>query len=196
MAISNYLQGRKKYGRPQALLFSNNPGYVDNGVYVPEGAEFEDFIILSDDNRQPIAINSNRIETKKRMVNGRMRSYHVADKVSMTLNWEMLPSRSSSSPEVFEVTTGESLLGSDVTSYTTDKGAGGVEILEWYRNNQGSFWVFLAYDNYANLENNYGKMAQYNEIVEVFFDSFEHTIVNRGTTTHDFWNISMTLEEV
>lgn len=196
MAISAYLDGRKKYGRPQGILFANNPGYVNNGIYVPDGSEFQDFIILSDDNRQPIDVKGNRIETKKRMINGRMRSYHVADKTSISLSWEMLPSRSSSSPEVFEATTGESLLPPNVTSYTTDKGAGGVEILEWYRNNQGSFWVYLAYDNYKNMGGSYDKMSQYNEIVEVFFDSFDHSIVNRGTSTHDFWNISMTLEEV
>jgi hypothetical protein len=196
MSTSAYIQGRKKYGRPQAILFSNNPGYVDNGIYVPEGNEFQDFIILSDDNRQQLDINQNRIETRKRMINGRMRSYHIADKISISISWEMLPSRSASSPEVFESTTGESLLTSETTSFTTDRGAGGVEILDWYRNHQGSFWVFLAYDNYKNFDGSYEKMNQYNEIVEVFFDSFTHSVINRGRATHDFWNISMTLEEV
>lgn len=196
MAIAAYLEGRKKYQRPQGLLFSDNPGYIDNGLYVPEGNEFSEFIILSDDNRQPIDFRANRIESRKRMINGRMRSYHIADKVSISCSWDMLPSRSSSSPERFEVTTGESILGDDVTSYTTDRGAGGVEILDWYNNHQGSFWVFLAYDQYKNFDDDYSKMGQYNEIVEVFFDSFEYTIASRGGSTHDFWNISFTLEEV
>jgi hypothetical protein len=196
MATSAYIQGRKKYGRPQGLLFANNPGYVDNGIYVPEGREFEDFIILSDDNRGAIDIKNNRIEEKRRMVSGRLRSYHIADKISISLNWDMLPSRSSAAKEIFESTTGESLLPNEVTSYTTDRGAGGVELLEWYRNNQGSFWVYIAYDNYKNMDEDYSKMSQYNEIVEVFFDSFDHSVISRGTFTHDFWNITMTLEEV
>lgn len=204
MAIGAYLEGRKKYQRPQGLLFSDNAGYLDNGLYVPEGAEFSDFIILSDDNRQAIDFRANRIESRKRMINGRMRSYHIADKVSISCSWDMLPSRSSSAPERFEVTTGDSILEGE-TSYTTDRGAGGVEILDWYNSHQGSFWVFLAYDQYKNFEpivendqtyGDYSKMGQYNEIVEVFFDSFEYSIVSRGGSTHDFWNISFTLEEV
>jgi hypothetical protein len=196
MAIGEYLKGRKQFGRPQGVLLANNPGRLNEGIYVPEGSEFEDFIILSDNNREAIDINTNRIETKKRMINGRMRSYHIADKVSMNLSWEMLPSRSSSSPEVFEATTGKSILPPNVTSYTTDKGAGGVEILDWYRNNTGSFWVYLAYDNYKNMNNDYSKMGEYNEIVEVFFSNFDYSVIKRGQASHDFWNISITLEEV
>ena len=205
MAIGAYLEGRKKYQRPQGLLFSDNPGYLDNGLYVPEGSERTgEFIILSDDNRQPIDFRANRIESRKRMINGRMRSYHIADKVSISCSWDMLASRSSSAPERFEETTGESIL-QNATSYTSDRGAGGVEILDWYNMHKGSFWVFLAYDQYKNFDTiteddqsyaDYSKMGQYNEIVEVFFDSFDYSVVSRGGSTHDFWNISFTLEEV
>ena len=41
MATLNYLAGRKKYSRPQALLFSNNPGTLLSGTngptHVPSG---------------------------------------------------------------------------------------------------------------------------------------------------------------
>ena len=74
MATSSYMSGRQKYGRPQAMLFANNPGTVINGKIVPSGTEFEDFIILSDDTRSPISFSVDRIETRKRMVNGRQRS--------------------------------------------------------------------------------------------------------------------------
>jgi hypothetical protein len=206
MSSKNYIEGRRKYQRPQGLLFSDNPGYLDDGFYVPTGSERNnDFIILSDDNRGPIDFRTNRIESRKRMINGRMRSYHIADKVSISCNWDMLASRSASIRERFEETTGQSILPDNETSYTSDRGAGGVDILDWYNNHQGSFWVFLAYDNFKNFSttsdeleiiDDYSKMGRYNEIVEVFFDSFDYSVVSRGGSTHDFWNISFTLEEV
>lgn len=195
MAISAYLEGRKKYQRPQGLIFADNPGYVNNGIHVPEGAEFTNFIILSDDNREAINFTQNRIESRKRMINGRMRSYHIADKLTLSTSWSNLPSRSASALQVFEVTTGESILENQ-TSYTSDEGAGGVDILDWYENHQGSFWVYLAYDKYTNMDNSFNKMGQYNEVVEVFFGDFQYDIVSRGGSTHDFWNISLSLEEV
>jgi hypothetical protein len=94
MATLEYMSGRKRYQRPQALLFANNPGTVIDGFYVPNGLEvsqettaeasasdLNQFIILSDDNRGELGFNVNRIENRKRMVNGRMRSYHIADKL-------------------------------------------------------------------------------------------------------------------
>jgi hypothetical protein len=60
VSTKDYIVGRQKflsekggtmYGRPQALLFSNNQGTVDNGYFVPDGDEFTDFIVLSDHNR-------------------------------------------------------------------------------------------------------------------------------------------------
>ena len=97
MASSEYLNNRKYYGRPQAMLFSNNPGSVENGFYVPDGEEFNDFLILSDHNREPISFSQQRIENRVRTVNGRMRSYHIADKVIISTRWQNLPSRSASS---------------------------------------------------------------------------------------------------
>jgi hypothetical protein len=232
MASANYITGRKKYSRPQALLLANNPGTVSpEGFYIPDGNELysqEDleninneaasFIILSDDNRGPINFNIERIENRQRMINGRMRSYHIADKISISASWEMLPSRSFSSNPQFNSegasllrSTGERSPGTDgsfkqlpnITSfaqqYTTDGGAGGGDILDWYENNPGSFWVYLAYDkknNFGDGSSSYNKLQQYNEIIEVFFSNFEYSVVRRGSNNYDFWNISFTLEEV
>ena len=220
MANAEYLQGRKKYGRPQALLFANNPGTIEilnsgseeeRSVYVPLGydllsnsenvTDFSNyFLVLSDDNRSSINFSTNRIEKRERMINGRMRSYHIADKLSISTNWDMLPSRSAASFPDFNVS-GISSLSKDV-SYTTDGGAGGVEILDWYENTKGSFWVYLAYDKYnqtggidqfANRETN---LSSYNQIVEMYFSDFSYSVVKRGGSNFDFWNISFTLEEV
>lgn len=197
MTTSTYLAGRNKYGRPQAMLFSDNPGTIDNGFYVPQGNEFEDFIIVSDHNREPIKFTNNRIEEKVRTINGRMRSYHIADKLSISTSWKNLPSRAASTELIIDQESGQTLIGPNDLAYTADGGAGGVDLLNWYENHQGSFWVFLAYDKLTNFESDkYNKLTQYNEIIEVFFDDFQYDIINRGRATHDFWDISLSLEEV
>jgi hypothetical protein len=96
-----YMDGRKTYQRPQAILLSDNPGTIVDGYYIPTGvekgsnsAQDGSFIILSDDNRSPLNFSTTRIEKRERMINGRMRSYHIADKLTMSTSWDMLPSRS------------------------------------------------------------------------------------------------------
>lgn len=219
MASVAYMSGRKKYQRPQAILFANNPGTLTDGYYIPNGyevgtdpLEVEDsslensFIILSDDNRGELSFSNNRIEKRERMINGRMRSYHIADKLNLSVQWNMLPSRSYAANANFDTSTGKSPYldakgrpaGADL-EYTSDGGAGGVELLDWYNNNTGSFWVYLAYDNYKNFEdteNPYGHLAKYNEVIEVFFSNFDYSVQKRGGTNYDFWNISLSLEEV
>jgi hypothetical protein len=215
MVSLQYMQNRKEYQRPQGLLFANNPGTIINGVYVPNGNEFQDFIILSDDNRGPISIGFDRIEQRERMINGRMRSYHIADKLQIGTSWSMLPSRGYSGPPGFDEQGNTSYrrkeekavvplpdsktkkITLDRQQYTTDNGAGGVEILNWYEDNPGSFWVYLAYDKYSNFESQaFNRLGQYNQIVEVFFSGFDYTIQKRGGSNFDFWDISLDLEEV
>ena len=202
MVDQTYMTNRKVgRSRPQGLLFANNPGTLTNGVYIPDGVEFEDFIILSDDNRSAIDISSERIENKQRMINGRMRSYFIAEKIKISTSWERLPSRGfadAPADSINENGTINSITRALREDYTTDGGAGGVEILNWYRNNPGSFWVYLAYDNYTNFsgsKSQFEKLGVYNEIVEVFFSEFSHSVEKRGATNYDFWNISLGLEE-
>ena len=214
MSSSAYMVGRRKYHRPQAMLWSENSGtLVTGGIYIPNGLEigqdpgsesnesnYNQFLILSDDNREPIDFSNNRIETRERMINGRMRSYHVADKITLTTSWNMLPSRSYYTDPEFNATTGKSpYAGIQNQEYTTDGGAGGVEILDWYEKHQGAFWVYLAYDKYKvfdKYENPYGHLGQYNQLVQMYFSDFNYSVVKRGNSNFDFWNISVTLEEV
>jgi hypothetical protein len=42
----------------------------------------------------------------------------------------------------------------------------------------------------------YSKLAQYNQIIEMYITDFSYSVVKRGGTNYDFWNISVTLEEV
>lgn len=208
MATTAYMAGRKRYQRPQGILWSDNAGTLVNGAYIPTGSEIganpsglnantlNQFLILSDHNRDDISFTPKRIEERKRTVNGRMRSYHIADKLTISLSWSNLPSRAYSDFANFN-SSGLSPLKAQSTEYTSDGGAGGVEILDWYENHKGPFWMFLSYDKYNNFsENKFSQLNEYNQIIQVYISDFNYSVVKRGGTNHDLWNISVTLEEV
>jgi hypothetical protein len=196
MATNSYLLGRKRFNRPQAIIWSNNSGILSNGIVVPDGKEGEDFIILSDHGRTELSFNKQRIENRKRLINAGMRSYHIADKINMSWSWEMLPSRAFSNDPLFSNTTGKQTSLS--TEFTADGGAGGVDIIKWYENNPGSFYVYLAYDRFDKFDSSaFAQMDKYNEVLEVYFSSFDYSVIRRGSTnTHDFFNVDVALEEV
>jgi hypothetical protein len=196
------MAGRKTYARPQALLFSENPGTIVDGKYVPSGDETstynsvnEDFIILSDHNRGSLDFGVQRIENRQRTVNGRMRSYWIADKRTLSVSWTMLPSRSFSKEPNFDSDTGLPLgIGAD---YTVDGGAGGAELLDWYENHYGTFYVFVAYDklDVNNGDEQYAKLGQYSEVLEMYITDFSWNVQKRGGTNYDMWDVSISLEE-
>lgn len=199
MATSQYLAGRQKYQRPQAILFADNPGTIVDGVYVPDGYESgsseseSSFIILSDHNRGPIDFKTTRIEERMRLVTGKMRSYYIADKLSLNLSWSLLPSRSHQlSPNY------DSVGATSALEYTADGGAGGVDLLDWYENHKGSFWVYLAYDklnNFSSDTNPYAHLNQYNQVIEMFISNFDYSVQKRGGSNYDMWNVNISLEE-
>jgi hypothetical protein len=211
MATAAYLTGRRRYQRPQALLWSENAGTLVDGVYLPTGFEIgaevpaetnetllDQFLVLSDHNRGELQFNPTRIQQRQRTINGRMRSYHIADKLSMNLSWNNLPSRSYYQDPSFNAS-GVSPYKNSNGEFTADGGAGGVEILDWYENHPGPFWMYLAYDKYSNFGKDdaaFGHLAQYNQIIQVYFADFSYTVTKRGGSNHDLWNISVTLEEV
>ena len=212
MATAAYLSGRKRYSRPQGVLWSDNAGTLSGGVYVPNGYEvgadvpggtdpslIDQFLILSDHNRGEISFTPQRIEQRQRTINGRMRSYHIADKMTISFSWNLLPSRSFFQNAEFDPTTGISPYQNNLQEFTADGGAGGVEILDWYNAHPGPFWMYLAYDKYSNFGDDnaaFGHLAQYNEIIQVYFADFNYSVVKRGGSNFDLWNISVTLEEV
>ena len=208
MATSTYMSNRSKWQRPQALLFSDNSGTLDGGLYIPTGDEGTDFIILSDHNRGGLSLTKERIEVRNRMVNGTMRSYHTADKINISCSWTRLPSRAySSTPSysdgvleqtnVSASTTG-GLVGFNPEMHTADGGAGGADLLEWYENHSGPFWVFLSYDNLGE-----GSLNRYTQVLQMYFAGFDYGVEKRGQAWssgtsggYDMWNISLSLEQV
>ena len=199
-----YYDNRKKWNRPQAMVWANNPGEVvksgaETGVTYPLGSEGTDFIVISDHGRSPINFDLIRLENRVRMVNGNMRSYHTADKVSLSANWTLLPSRAFAGQVSYDMAGDHHPSGG--CEYTADGGVGGVDMLSWWRNTTGPFWVFLSYDNYENYvdesgtpgANQFGMIRDYGERHLMYFTSFNYTVEKRGL--YDFWNISVNLEE-
>lgn len=218
MTTSAYMAGRKKWGRPQAMLLSDSPGTLtEDGFYVPVGYELGSngeiiaaspdeagtFLVLSDHNRAEISFKPIRIEKRERMINGRMRSYHIADKTQISTSWQRLPSRGFAAYPDFDdngvpgLRTKSTATNGMSQMYTADGGAGGVELLDWYENHKGSFWLFLSYDRYDNFVGNssYNQLHKYSDVIEVFFSDFSYSVEKRGQG-HDFWNVSLSLEEV
>jgi len=219
MATNAYMAGRKKYQRPQGILFADNEGIKVNGFHIPEGDEigslgasvdgYGEFLILSDNNRSPIDFKTTRIEKRERMINGRMRSYHTADKLTLTVSWDMLPSRAFDTYAGFDSDGNPNMtkipeIRTNPLEFTTDGGAGGVELLDWYKNHSGSFWVYLAYDKYTNFKDvfetvnsdeRFKNTNKYNEVIEMFFSDFSYSVQKRSGLNFDFWNVSLTLEE-
>lgn len=223
MASLEYMQGRQRYRRPQAMLWANNPGTVIEDTdsesptfgqffHVPLGNEVNsnaysptdanEFMILSDHNRNDISFKNTRLETKQRMVNGRMRSYYIADKLTISTSWDMIPSRSYNAYADFNSAGNSPSKGVNNQEFTVDGGAGGVDLLDWYEKYTGSFWVYLSYDKHTNFKDTedpdaqFSNLNKYSQIIEVFFDNFSYDVVKRGGTNFDFWNIDIVLEEV
>lgn len=192
------LSGLARVGgtRPQAMLWSDNPGTLDNGFYVPQGIEGQNFIIVSDHNRSEISFNQERIENRQRMVNGGMRSYWIADKLRASCTWQRLPSRPFDQNIIFDENGNIDDSVPSYISYTVDNAAGGMDMLSWYESTPGSFYLFLSYDKYrVNGLENYDRLKTYAQVIKVYFSQFEYSVEKRSTGNFDFWNISVTMEE-
>lgn len=165
----------KTYLRPSLMIFSTTEPVEGTG----EDAGKWDFgsgtvLYLTDDNRGPIQLTPERIESRRRMIDGTMRSVHVADKYSFSTSWENIPSRK--------------LNGSD--SVTSDGFGAGIDIRDWYDSNYDSFWMLLVYDN-----DDSGLASAGVEKYNVFFENFDFNVVKRGQF-NDLWDISIDLVEV
>lgn len=215
MTTKPYIKGRTKWHRPQAMLWSENSGTLSDGFYIPNGYEKnfdptyevdmqarDAFIILSDHNRSPIDFKPMRIEQKQRMINGRMRSYHIADKLQISTSWNLLPSRSFIDDPNFNPLGTSAYTDGYFTQYTADGGAGGAELLDWYESHKGPFWVFLSYDKFENFQstegitNKYQNLDKYSQILQMYISDFSYSVQKRGQHNFDLWTVNVTLEEV
>ena len=163
--------------RPALMIFSDTEPVASNAAsgQWDLGASY---LYLTDDSRSDLQVSLERIEYKKRMINGRMRSYHVEDKKTFSANWKDLPSQKNQ--------ISESLFG------TGTNWASCQQMLDWHKNHTDSFYLTLVYDTATASANPLRyRLENYN----VFFEDFSYAIKKRGAT-HDLWDISMTLVEV
>lgn len=209
MSNAATIAARRAYTRPQGVLFSDSPWEIDlttvngsstgTGYFKPPEStynEFADFLILSDHSRSPLDFKADRVETRERMIDGSMRSYWVADKRTLSTSWSLLPSRAWYIGQNNNITLDKPL--------TADGGAGGNELLEWYRRHRGSFYVLLSYDRYPineyarlpdselinYLDQPFLHLDQYTEQYEMFFSSFDYSVEKRSQ------NVQRTLRDL
>jgi len=167
----------QKYLRPSLIVFTETKPELGDGANAGKWDLGTNFLYLSDNNRSELAVSFERIEYKQRMINGTMRSYHVADKKNFSTSWDKLPSRKT-----------------QVTEYhSRNNFAGGQEMLKWYEDHTGDFWMLLVYDVDSTVSTS--NIKQNVERVNVFFEGFSYNVVERGFDL-DLWNIDLSLVEV
>lgn len=191
MYAVNYLAGRKRFARPQAMIWSDvRFGFVNNGYVPPTDAiEGRDFLVITDHLRGDISIDVERIESRNRMVGGTSRSHHMADKLKFSTDWTDLPSRIAAQPVEFDLNTGYRVGGGEL--YVVDGGGAAIDMIDWYDTHPGPFWLYLSYDLGAAVD----FRGTYSKEYHVFFSSaLGRTLTARGGI--DLWNINVSLDEV
>lgn len=121
---------------------------------------------ITDHNRQDISVSVERIENKQRMATGTLRRYVVAKKRTWSTSWDNIPSTNSHENGVV----------------TVDGGWAGEDIERFHNNTDGPFQMQLRRGD--------GTV----ETVTVMISDFSKEISKRGIV--DFWNLSISLEEV
>jgi hypothetical protein len=130
------------------------------------------WVKLSEHNRSPVSLDTQRIERSQRMANGSLRKIFIADKKSISTSWSMLPSYS---------------------TMTVDSGYGAVDLKSFYHGKgTGSFKVKISYNGVSGRD----------EIITAVFTSCSFSVVKRNVKSNmadvaqEFWDVSISLEEV
>ena len=153
-------------------------GWKDNTIMLWDGNE------IADHGRQPLSMKYERIVTDKRMADGTLRRQYIGDKRTWDVSWEDLPSTNTV-----------------VNGYkTVDGGWSGEQMESFYRSTHGKFRLVLRRGSAINLAtpNPAESALPYSDsnfyIVNVMFTDFTKEVKKRGAV--DFWNVSVTMEEV
>lgn len=138
---------------------------------------------VSEHNRQPISITHNRVQKVQRMSNGTLRKFFVAEKREFSLSWNMLPTFS---------------------NMTVDGGWGKQDIMSFYEGSKGqqTFKIKIVYGKDQTTPT-----LNREEIITVSFTSCSFELAKRNvkdwnvatqslTPAQEFWNISLSMEEV
>jgi hypothetical protein len=150
-------------------------------IYLPVGSliYLNTTIKLSDHNRQPVSIQTNRIEKQQRMANGTLRKFFIADKKTINVNWNMLPS---------------------LSTFTADGGYGAIDLRSFYEGTAAKASGALSGLSNFDVSLVYGGTST--QTFNMIFTSCSFELVKRnvkqvsGDTAQEFWNVSISLEEV
>lgn len=149
-------------------------------IYLPVGSliYLNTTLKLSEHNRQPVSLNNNRIEKTQRMSNGTLRKFFVADKKAINVSWNMLPSS---------------------YTYTVDGGYGAIDLKNFYEGIAAKASGALSGRSTFDVTVSYGGSSS---TYEMIFTSCSFEIVRRNVkekttdTAQEFWNVSLSMEEV
>jgi hypothetical protein len=149
-------------------------------IYLPVGSVLylNSNIKLSEHNRQPVSIGKTRIEQTKRMNNGLMRKFFIAEKETISVSWNMLPSFS---------------------TMTVDGGYGAVDLKTFYEGVASKAAGALSGRSTFDVSISYGNTVKN---MEMMFTSCSFEIVKRNVkeqttdSPQEFWNVSISMEEI
>ena len=131
---------------------------------------------VTEHNRGPLTLDNNRIEQSTRMADGTLRKYFIADKLNISVSWDMIPS---------------------FRNETVDGGWGAEDIKAFYESSAGRapFRVKInptVYDPILITADN-GLLSD-DYTYWVMFTSADFTVVKRGLQT--YWNVTIAMEQV
>ena len=129
---------------------------------------------VTEHNRSPISINTNRIEQSTRMANGTTRKYFIADKLNLAASWEMVPS---------------------FRNETVDGAWGAEDLKAFYESSagQGSFRIKLNPTVFSPTLITDGALSD-DYTYTVMITSCDFMLVKRGI--QPFWNVDISMEQV
>lgn len=148
---------------------------------------------LTDHNRKEIQITPTVIEKESRMANGTLRKFVIAKKDAISVSWDFLPSKPSS--------TGNA---SNDSSFTVvDSNYAGSWMESFYNANVGvPIYLKIVASKHLDpavgavpLDSTYVSASTGEKVYQVFMTSFSKTIVKRNPVT-DFLNISLEFTEI
>ncbi len=149
-------------------------------IYLPVGSliYLNTTIKLSEHNRQPVSIQHNRIEKTQRMSNGTLRKFFVADKKTINVSGNLLPS---------------------FDTFTVDGGYGAMDLRSFYDGTAAKASGALSGRSNFDVTLSYGGTTQ---TFNMIFTSCSFELVKRnvkqvsGDTAQEFWNVSLSMDEV
>jgi hypothetical protein len=152
----------------------NSSTATTNGLSYGLSASATTFRRVTEHNRAPLSLSNLRIEQSSRMSNGTLRKYFIADKLEMSVSWDMIPS---------------------FRNETVDGAWGAEDIKNFYESaaGRGAFRIKVNPTVFDPTLITDGALSD-DYTYTVVFTSCDFTVVKRGIQT--FWDVSLTLEQV